>query len=70
MCESLNWDRKMLNDHVGLCDFHYFSVKNEEDFNREYAVGQVLGNGGFGTVYAGVRKEDGKRVSLLENFKT
>lgn len=32
-----------------------------EDF---YSVGSVLGNGGFGVVYSGTRKIDGKSVSL------
>lgn len=31
---------------------------------REYSVENVLGTGGFGTVYSGIRKQDNRPVSL------
>ncbi|KAF7704148.1 hypothetical protein HF521_021220 [Silurus meridionalis] len=41
-----------------------FDPSEHTEFDLEYTVGEMLGKGGFGHVYAGVRNADGKEVAI------
>jgi len=47
--------------------FAFVSEKKEKDvaIEKRYTIENVIGNGGFGTVYAGRRKKDGHLASVL-----
>lgn len=42
----------------------------EKDLEADYEIGVVLGTGGFGTVYSGTRRRDGKRVAIKHIAKS
>jgi len=44
-------------------------IARERDFNKLYKLGGVLGKGGFGVVYAAVRKADKLQVAVKEVYK-
>ena len=46
-----------------------FQRTSLEPFELTYCVGDVLGTGGYGMVYAGIRLHDGKAVAIKHVFR-
>ena len=42
-----------------------FNFPNPGNFEQLYSLNKVIGNGGFGVVYSGIRNSDKKLVSVM-----
>ena len=42
--------------------------KDKDGLEKHYTVDRVIGSGGFGTVYGGVRRKDNFPVSIIMNL--
>ena len=49
---------------LNFSGFYKMFRPSREPFEKLYKVGPILGKGGFGIVYAGVRNRDGLKVAI------
>jgi len=71
-CEKVTMKLRNLLSLSLNCSTNQISLEdqqNAKDFYKSYKLGGILGKGGFGTVFAAIRKKDNLHVAVKEVYK-
>merc|ERR1719347_1686510 len=63
-CDKISYTHKPEEDYFYKGDTKHRKLSTNRCFEQCYRVGRVLGKGGFGVVYSGIRVRDNAKVAI------